>query len=333
MSRRSSEGNWVPLLAVLLASFALHLLLWPLGNEVLDMAWRGRDLPSTESVMEVALLDEDEQPEEEEEDDEPKDAPGKLVQMDHGNNRAPDRETKYISEFDNRTSNPTRAPNVRPQPGSPGQPGTSKDGNEGQADSPDPLRPQALPLNARDHDDESDDVKTDDRGELPLPGSATHPPSLGSAGTRKALRDALGNPGSFDDIDDTVPTGLKNDLESTRWAFSSFFNRVRNGVAQHWHPETVHAANDPDGTKYGTKTRKTKLLVSLNPDGSLHRVRLDDSCDIDYLDEEAIHAVRAAAPFVNPPPELVDRRTGLIEFGFGFIFEFGGERRIFRYKR
>ncbi|HWB77864.1 MAG TPA: energy transducer TonB [Nannocystaceae bacterium] len=335
MSRRSSEGNWVPLLAVLLASFGVHLLLWPLGNEVLDMAWHGRELPRTEGVMEVALLDEDEQPEEipEEDDEQSKVAPGNLVQLDQGNNRKPEHDTKYVSEFDNRTSSPTRAPNIRPQRGAMGQPGTTKDGNEGKADSPDPLRPQALPLMTRDSDDQNDDLKADDRGELPRAGEAPHPPSLGSAGTRKAMKDALGNPGSFDNIDDSVPAGLKNDLETTRWAFASFFNRVRNGVAQHWHPETLHAANDPDGTKYGTKTRKTRLLISLNPDGTLHRVKLDESCDIDYLDEEAIRAVRTAAPFVNPPPGLVDPKSGLIEFGFGFIFEFRGERRIFRYKR
>jgi hypothetical protein len=43
--------------------------------------------------------------------------------------------------------------------------------------------------------------------------------------------------------------------------------------------------------------------------------------------------VRTAAPFVNPPAGLVDEESGLIEFGFGFIFELHGERRIFRYRR
>ncbi|MBC8066980.1 MAG: energy transducer TonB, partial [Deltaproteobacteria bacterium] len=163
---------------------------------------------------------------------------------------------------------------------------------------------------------------------VPLPSARS-----GSPGTRKALREALGTPGGFDDIDSSVDEGDETTVDSNRWKFSSFFNRVRNGVSQHWHPEVLHASNDPDGRKYGTKTRRTRLVISLNPDGSLNRVRLEGSSDVDYLDEEAIRAVRTAAPFANPPPDLVDPRTGLIEFGFGFIFEFKGERRIFRYQR
>lgn len=332
---RQTESNAIPLIAVLLASFGAHLLLWPLGDEVLDMAWQHRRLPQTESVMEVALLDEDEPDPDAPEDEVPEEAPGKLVQLDRvTDERPPERDTPYVSEFDNRTSHPTRAPNVRPIPGAPGVQGERKDGNEGKADSPDPLQPHALPLQPRDADAQGEDsTEPDDRGELPRPGAVPLPRAVGSAGTRKALQDALGQHGSLDDIDKKIEEGGEEVVESKRWAFASFFNRVRNGIAQHWHPEPLHAANDPDGRKYGTKTRRTKLHVSLNPDGSLNRVRLEDSCDIDYLDEEAIRAVRTAAPFVNPPAGLVDPRSGLIEFGFGFIFEFGGESRIFRYRR
>ena len=180
-----------------------------------------------------------------------------------------------------------------------------------------------------------DDNPVGQSSELPRAGGRLGSLSpAGSPGTRQALLHSLGQPGTFDDLDDSIEEGDENILNSKRWKFASFFNRVRNGVANHWHPEVVHAARDPDGTVYGTKTRKTKLVISLNADGSLHSIEFDAGGEsgVDYLDEEAIRAVRAAAPFANPPPGLVGK-NGKIEFGFGFIFEIHGGARIFRYQR
>jgi TonB family protein len=138
--------------------------------------------------------------------------------------------------------------------------------------------------------------------------------------------------GSYDDLD-----GLEEDDEtstnSKRWKYASFFNRVRDAVAEHWHPEVVHASRDPDRRIHGTQTRKTRLFIKLNPDGSVNRIKTEQPSGVDYLDEEAIRAVRAAQPFINPPRQLIDSDSGLIEFSFGFIFEIDGRRRIFRYRQ
>ncbi len=339
---RDESPRAAMLVAVIVASVLMHVVLWPVGDQVLGWAWKG-GLPPTQSVtsmMEVSLLDpadEDETPEPDEP-DRPEVPPGKLVQLDRvTDERPPERVTPNVSEFDNRAATPTRAPNVHPQPGAPAAtPGT--EGANGKAETaPDPAEPQALPLlpGATDSPEpgaDDDPLDADALGELTKPGRAPPPALLGSPGTRKALRDAIGRPGSHDDIDDAEQDD-ETSVDSKRWKYASFFNRVRNSISQHWHPEVVHAANDPDGRRFGTKTRRTRLIISLNPDGSLNRVRLDNESGVDYLDEEAIHAVRTGAPFANPPPGLVDPSTGLIEFGFGFIFEFGGSNRIFRYQR
>ena len=146
------------------------------------------------------------------------------------------------------------------------------------------------------------------------------------------MRRALSTPGTHDDLRGVDP-GEQTILNSRRWRYASFFNRVRDAVAQRWHPEVEHRRRDPQGRIYGNQTRVTRVVIVLNPDGSLVRVRMDKPSGADYLDEEAIRAVRAAAPFANPPAGLVDPRTGKIEFGFGFIFELRGGRRIFRYRR
>lgn len=327
------------MVGVIVASIGLHALLLPVGDELLSLAGSGRTLPAPAGVMEVALLPEELEPEAE---DNPAEPPGKLVQLDRvDDQRPPEHDTPYVSEFDNRASKATRAPNLRPEPGStPSQPGDRPDARPDPstrtAESPSDARPLDL-LPQGDRDGASDDeIPEDDRGERARAGASR--PSLspaGSPGTRDALRKALGGSGSFDDVGEDIDVGSDNAFDTKRWKFASFFNRVRDSVAQHWHPETVHAARDPDASIHGTRVFKTKLLISLNPDGSLHKVRMQPGGDsgVDYLDEEAIQAVRQAAPFTNPPPGLVDAATGKIEFGFGFIFDVQGGRRIFRYQR
>ena len=51
-----------------------------------------------------------------------------------------------------------------------------------------------------------------------------------------------------------------------------------------------------------------------------------------FLDDEAMDAFRRAAPFVNPPPQLIDK-DGLIHFTFSFIFELSGRTntKVFHY--
>jgi TonB family protein len=330
------------LAAVLAASVLMHVALWPLGNEVLGWAWDSGPLPKAEGIMEVSLLEVPQEPEPPEPEPEPEPledtAPdGKLVQLDRvTDERPPASDTPYVSEFDNRSARPTRAPNQHPQPGSPPSGTDGRNGRETAPQSDTEPKPLSLLPGATDDPevgDASNPTDPDERGEIASRSGKSVPSPVGSPGSRKAIRDALGRPGTLDDIDRDVDEDDETSVNSKRWKFASFFNRVRNGISQHWHPEVVHAANDPDGRRFGTKTRRTRLLISLNKDGSLSRVRLESSSDVDYLDEEAIHAVRTAAPFANPPPDLVDPSTGLIEFSFGFIFEFGGTSRIFRYQR
>jgi TonB family protein len=294
--------------------------------------------------MEVSLVDpreaeqEREQREREREEKE-KNPPEQVVDLDYlARQRQPD-DAKYVSEFDSDPDKEYRAPkNRRGQAGH----GDRLDAT----DEPKPSSPRprqqagmALPLGGReaiagDEDDSRPGESTEPGDDRPESDTTT-PQTLSPRGARglpDSLRKEWGSPGTHDALEDDMEVAPGNMLKTKRWEFASFFNRVRNGVAQHWHPEVVHAANDPDGRKHGTKTRRTRLLISLNPDGSLHKVRLDSSSNVDYLDEEAIRAVRQAAPFVNPPPGLVDEGSGLIEFGFAFIFEIHGGRRIFRYR-
>ena len=118
-----------------------------------------------------------------------------------------------------------------------------------------------------------------------------------------------------------VDKGKQTLLNSKRWRFASFFNRVKRKVAQNWHPAVVYRRRDPKGNVYGFKDRLTILRVRLTPQGKLKDLHLENASGVGFLDDEAMSAFRAAEPFPNPPKGLVDKQTGLISFRFGFLFE------------
>jgi TonB family protein len=140
--------------------------------------------------------------------------------------------------------------------------------------------------------------------------------------------------GSVDKLDG-VESGEETALSSRRWMYATFFNRMKRQVAQNWHPAEVYLRRDPTGKVYGTKDRVTILQVTLEPDGALRQIYIQRRSGVDFLDEEAIRAFRAAQPFPNPPAGLVDPQSRLITFTFGFHFAVGGDPgrwRIFRHR-
>ena len=344
MARRDESSPLVILVATLIASLAMHLLLWPLGDQIIKLTWSETALPPGEGFMQVALVDENEAPEEApEEPPRESDPPGKLVKQDRVKKEQVPDEAKHVAEFDQKVEDETRAARGRAKPGAPpSTPGTAPD-----ADNRPPTPSLLNPRRAERKPEAGTPGEADEgRGDpatraVPSPGSLLPlRPELGPPGRPGVRGDPSqrspadpGQHGSMDDIQD-VDEGDANQLNSRRWKYASFFNRVRDQVSQHWHPEVVHAARDPDGSRYGIKSRVTRLLIRLNPDGTLNKIKVDQASGVDFLDEEAIRAVRAAHPFSNPPAQLVDADTGFIDFGFGFIFEVeSGKPQIFRYRR
>lgn len=343
MARRDETSPVVILLATLLASLVMHVLLWPLGDRLIRLSWSDAPERDKDGFMQVALVDEEKPPDPEAEPPRETDPPGKLIKQDRVKKEAIPDDPKYVAEFDQKVDRETKAQNGRSKPGAaPSVPGTAPDANN-LPPMPNLLDPRPPPREpSSGAPGEADEGRGDPalpkvpspRSLLPMLPGMSPPGRPGLRGNPSEMAPAEpGEHGTMDDIQD-VEDGDVNQLNSRRWKYASFFNRVRDQVSQHWHPEVVHAARDPDGSRYGIKTRVTRLLIRLNPDGTLNKVKLDKSSDVDFLDEEAIRAVRLAAPFNNPPSQLVDAETGFIDFGFGFIFEVeSGKPQIFRYRR
>ncbi|HEY8926734.1 MAG TPA: energy transducer TonB [Polyangia bacterium] len=151
-----------------------------------------------------------------------------------------------------------------------------------------------------------------------MPTAAQMARAIGS-GTQDALKD-------IDEGDETA-------LNSKKWKWASFFNRVKHQVQEHWHPDEVYRRRDPNRSIYGRTSRLTIVRVQLKPNGHLANVELETPSGLEFLDDEALQAFRAAQPFPNPPRQLVDRSDGLINFQFGFLFELSGVSRpmLFKY--
>jgi TonB family protein len=94
----------------------------------------------------------------------------------------------------------------------------------------------------------------------------------------------------------------------------------------------VWRRQDPTGQVYGFKTRVTEVRVALNGRGELAKIVVTGPSGVTELDDEAVHAFQAAAPFVNPPKELANAE-GLITFAFSFYFEIGAPRTSWRVVR
>jgi TonB family protein len=320
--------------------------------------------------FEVALVPEDEVPEEEQlkldkeeleeeekkEQEQDKDVDGQVVELPKPlEEQRPDK-AKFLSEYDSKVKKQTKAP---PQPFKAGRL---------VADRPPPRPPRTPPPSPKEIEkverkvlklamrtrpdvpsSELEPSQKEDPDEpakvKPVPQKVPKgPPSprqQESAPQKKVtlqdlqlseeeLLKALGS--RVNDYLKGVEQGKQTALNSKRWRFASFFNRVKRRVAQNWHPDVVYRRRDPTGNVYGFRDRLTILRVRLTPAGHLKEVHLERASGVGFLDDEAVAAFRAAGPFPNPPQGLVDQDTGLISFRFGFMFEISRRPsfRIFR---
>jgi len=149
--------------------------------------------------------------------------------------------------------------------------------------------------------------------------------------TPEMLQRAIGKGGGSMDYLKDVDDGDATALNSKKWKHAPFFNRVKRQVADEWHPELVYVRHDPNGNVYGVKDRVTVLRIHLQPDGKLAGWTVLQSSGVDFLDDEAIDAFKKAAPFPNPPKDLVEG-DGQIHFNFAFVFELSGHGSLKVYK-
>ncbi len=114
--------------------------------------------------------------------------------------------------------------------------------------------------------------------------------------------------------------------------YAAFYERFKQAVANHWSPAKVYRRRDPTGKIYGVDDRLTVLSVTLSGDGEIKEIYVDESCGLSFLDDEALRAMKAAAPFPNPP-EGLKGLDGTMKIKFGFMLTIStGSFKLFRYR-
>jgi len=150
-------------------------------------------------------------------------------------------------------------------------------------------------------------------------------PGTSAGNTARNLQTLAGSPGGDDYLPDVEDEGELNRLNTRKFKYWDFFNRVKERVREHWSPGDVWLRRDPSGKVYGVRDRLTILKVTLDAAGELRRVQVQRESGVGFLDDEAERAFRAAQPFPNPPVGLRSSE-GEVTFQFGFMFEISSSR-------
>jgi TonB family protein len=122
------------------------------------------------------------------------------------------------------------------------------------------------------------------------------------------------------DFLEDVKKGNETYLNTQKFAYAAYFNKIKQAISRNWSPNTAMIVNDPTGRMYPRKTRFTRLKVFISDKGKLVKAKVIVSSGVDFLDREAINAFKMAAPFA-PPPEILLNEDRQLEIRFGFILE------------
>lgn len=104
-------------------------------------------------------------------------------------------------------------------------------------------------------------------------------------------------------------------LNTREYAFAPFFIRMKQSLERVWNPQRILKQHN---VGFNEEFR-TAVNIVLNADGSIYSASIVRGSSIDELDQEALRSVYKAAPFVNPPKDLVEANGKITIKDFNFI--------------
>jgi len=117
-------------------------------------------------------------------------------------------------------------------------------------------------------------------------------------------------PSQTDDYLEDIEEGDVTLLNTKRFKFFSFYSRVKDQLRSNWNPlirEEVSFIYATNRSLSSLDRKKTSLKVTLNKSGYLEEIALLRSSGNKAIDTAAIQAFRLAAPFPNPPTEMLEK--------------------------
>jgi protein TonB len=115
-------------------------------------------------------------------------------------------------------------------------------------------------------------------------------------GLRQSLRDQIASLGTSlkDDAGGSAKQTVSLDSREPR--FLNYLARLKRRVQNEW--------EYPEAARQNGVTGELLLIFTLNKAGSLTSIRLVESSGFPVLDQEALRAVKAAAPYDPFPPQM-----------------------------
>jgi len=270
-----------------------------------------RPVPPQSTKVEVEYLSPDEltPPEEEAVKAERSKDPVKnqVVEAQKRLNEEKDKDTRFLSEFDQKVLKQTRAERT-------GQFKNTAEGgqpDEGTKDGEKKEKPE-LERSARKRDP----------GELPTLRELTPKFAL-NPGPKALEKTNPGDPSQTDDYLKDVQSGLQTLLSTREFIYFSYYNRIKEALRNHWEPnvrEKVKIIYRKGRNIASAKDRVTQVMVVLDKKGELIRVEIIGRSGVESLDAAAVEAFKDAAPFPNPPQGMVEP-DGTIKIRWDFVLE------------
>jgi protein TonB len=126
-----------------------------------------------------------------------------------------------------------------------------------------------------------------------------------------------------DDYLKDVVAGAETLLKTREFVYYSYYNRIKKRLKQHWEPRIQEKIVKilRKGRKIASVNDKiTHLVITLDKHGELKRIQVKQASGYNDLDDAAIEAFRAAAPFPNPPKGIVTG-AGEVQIPWSFVLE------------
>ena len=106
-------------------------------------------------------------------------------------------------------------------------------------------------------------------------------------------------------------------LNSAAFKYGSFFRRVRSRIGTFWNPIPELNRRDPTGAVFGRRDRITEVRLTLNKVGKVTNAHVVSTSGLDFLDREALSALKKAKQFPNMPRDLL-KSDNTYTFSFRF---------------
>lgn len=144
------------------------------------------------------------------------------------------------------------------------------------------------------------------------------------AGDGKEARASALPPATLNQYIPGIENGYFTALNADTFTYYAFFSRMYEQIANRWTPAVrAYSANlnEEKRAALSTQNRTTRTEYVLSKAGDLLKIRVSSSSGFTDLDVLGVDAIKMAAPFLNPPRELVDT-DGFIHLSFAFTLYF-----------